>query len=180
MQHAAAAVREESRRLDAATGMLNDLVNCATGDLRPPYQRFGAALDGLASAAERARKYTSILAQKNAAYFEAWNQQLVTINDQDLRKRSEARKTEVSDQCENAGRDYQEAQDALSPVVEYLQDIHSTLSTDLTLTGLESAKPAAKTAGERATAVQTKLAKLATDLDALSARMSSLVPSGVQ
>ncbi len=169
-------VRAESRALEVTMTNLTDLVNMSAGDLRPQFQRYSSALDQLVAANRRVSTAVARLSKKSAAYFAAWDKQLPTISDEALRKQSEARKVEVSNQYETTFRHYQEAQSSLVPVIEYLLDIRKALSADLTPSGLQAAKPAFNNATERAARVQTKLAQTASELDALGAKMSSFVP----
>ena len=172
-------VRAQSRALEATLTNLTDLVNRSAGDLRPQFQRYSSSLDQLVAANKRASTAAARLSKKSAAYFAAWDKQLPTINDEALRKQSEARRVEVKTQYEATSRNYQEAQKSMVPVIEYLLDIRKVLSADLTPSGLQATKPALNNASERAAKVQTELAQTATELDALGSRMSSSVsPAG--
>ncbi len=173
LHEAAGAVQLESRNLEATMTALNDMTNSPSGDLRPQFQRFSSALDGLISSSKHSRGSTTNLDKKRAAYFEAWDKELVKTNDPEIRKRGQARQAEVSQQFDSTTRRYREAQDALVPLVGYLQDIRKALSADLTSAGLQSAKPSISSANEQAAKVQPQLTQSAADLDALSASMSS-------
>jgi ribonuclease I len=119
------------------------------------------------------------LERKQKAYFEAWDRELAAINDEEIRKTSEARKAEVSKQFEATNRKQQEAQDALVPLVGYLDDIRRGFTADLTTAGLQAAKPATAEANNKKAIVQANLAQAASDLEALGGRMSSyLVTEG--
>ncbi len=173
LQEAAGGVRGESRDIDATTGALNDLVNSPSGDLKVQFTRFSRALDRLDASSKKAGGKATHLEQKRTASFEVWDKQLGLINDEDLRKQSEARKAEVSSQYETTTRQYQQVQEALVPLIDLLKDIRKALSTDLTTAGLRSMQPNVNTVNDKARNVQAQLAQSATDLDALGAKMSS-------
>lgn len=119
------------------------------------------------------------LVRSNAAYIAAWNKQLGTITNADVRSRSEARKAEVTNQFNATNAHYAQAQSALRSLVNYLQDIRKALSTDLTLSSVEAVKSIVSNARTNASNVQAALAQAGTELTALSASMSSASgPSG--
>jgi outer membrane murein-binding lipoprotein Lpp len=175
LQTAAGEVRGESKDIDAAMAALNDLVKRPTGDLKLQYRRFSEALDHLAAAASRAPARAASLKGKTAAYFETWDRELQGMSDDEIRKTSATRKAEVSAQCDITLQRYQQSEDALTPLLAYLNDIRKALSTDLTATGLQSAAESVMRAGERAATAQTGLAQSAGDLEAMGAKMSSIV-----
>ena len=71
----------------------------------------------------------------------------------------------------------QQAQDALKPVVVYLEDIRKTLSTDLTAAGLQSVREPAKIAADNTAKIKQTLNQSAADLDLVSGKMSSVAPT---
>ncbi len=95
------------------------------------------------------------------------------MNDPEIRKRSLERRAEVSSQFDAASRRHDEARNAMQLLVGYLQDIRKALSTDLTRQGLTAVQPSVNNANESARKVQAALAQSATELDTLSARVSS-------
>jgi len=111
--------------------------------------------------------------RSNAVFLAAWDKQLTTITNADVRSRSEARRKEVGDQFNTAQSDYAQAQDALRSLIDYLQDIRRALSTDLNANGVEAVKPLVGNANTTATKVQTALTQANASLTALSAQMSS-------
>jgi hypothetical protein len=179
LQMAAADVRANSRNLETTMTALNDLVNRPASDLRLQFHQFSTVLDQLTASSKRTSDTSSRLERKQKAYFEAWDRELAAINDEEIRKTSEARKAEVSKQFEATNRKQQEAQDALVPLVGYLDDIRRGFTADLTTAGLQAAKPATAEANNKKAIVQANLAQAASDLEALGGRMSSyLVTEG--
>ena len=172
-QAAATAVQVESRALATTMGALNDLVNQPAPDARPQFQRFSAALDQLSAAAQRAEDKAEGLAQKRMAYFQAWDKEISTIKDEDIRNRSVARKSEVSTQFDFALQQYRDAENDVKPLIGYLQDIRKALSVDLTRGGLTSVQSPVTIAAGKADKAQTALNQCATELETLGGRMSS-------
>jgi hypothetical protein len=172
-QAAAMAVQTESQTLAGTMATLNDLVDKPAADLKPQFQNFSAALDGLIAALERGEVARNHLVRSNAAFFAAWDKQLTTITNTDVRSSSEARKADVSKQFDAANNRSIQAQDALRSLIGYLQDIRRALSTDLTRNGIEAVKRLVSNANTTANTVQADLAQAGTDLKALSTQMSS-------
>jgi phage shock protein A len=95
------------------------------------------------------------------------------VNYEVIRSRGEARKEEVANLYKVVNRHYHDAQAALQPLMQYLEDIRKTLSTDLTTAGLGSVKNFVSNAQENAGKVDTALAKLNTVLGEASASIST-------
>jgi uncharacterized membrane-anchored protein YhcB (DUF1043 family) len=177
---AAAEVQTESRDLELTMTTLNELVNKPASDLRPQFNLFSSSLDRLVASGRRNDNAARRTLQKSSAYFETWDKELGTMNYEVIRTRSQARKTEVSNHFDQVHRQYHEAQTALYPLLDYLQDIRTALSADLTPGGLEAVKPIVNNANENADKVRTALAKLSNDLAVASTRMSSFTMQRAQ
>jgi hypothetical protein len=172
-QVAAAQVQTEMQALAGTLTTLTNLVEKPAADLRPGFQAFSASLDGLIAAAQRGEVRAKQLARSNDVFFAAWDKQLTTISNVDIRTRSAARRNQVSTQFRTINDRYGEAREQLSSMISYLEDIRRALSTDLTLNGIEAVKPLVVDAGTTARKVQSDLAQANDDLAALSVQMSS-------
>jgi hypothetical protein len=172
-QSCAALAQGVSTNLEATTGALNDLVNQPAEDAKPQFLRFQTALDRLVSAAKRSDAGVARLGHRQTAYLQAWEKEIASIQDQDIRNRSETRKAEVNAQIIAANRQSEEARSARQPLMGYLQDIRKALSTDLTRPGLNAVQPWVINANESARKTQTALTQSITEWDVLSARLSS-------
>jgi hypothetical protein len=177
---AAGEVQAESRALNATLNSLNDLINKPPTDLKLQYKAYSTNLDQLIAAARRNDGVLRRVGQKNAAYFESWDKDLATMNYEAVRNRSQERKSEVTANFDSVYRRYQEAQTTIHPLLEYFEDIRKALSTDLTVGGLEAMKPTVANVNENAAKVQTALARLADDLAASGAKMSSVAAQNRQ
>jgi hypothetical protein len=112
--------------------------------------------------------------RKRSAYFETWDMEIANIQDEEIRRRSQERRTEVSHLFDSASVKYDQVQNDLAPVIVYLRDIRKALSTDLTREGLAAVQPAANNAATQASTAQSALTQLATELDTLSHRTSTI------
>ena len=166
-------VQTESRELEATLASLNELVTQPAADAKPQFLKFSAALDRLNAAAAQAGGSVNRMWQKRSAYLETWDKEIATINDEEIRRVSQGRKTEVSNQFDSTARRYDDGQKQLQPLIRYLNDIRKALSTDLTREGLAAAQASVDRANEKAREVQNVLAQSAAELDTLSARTAS-------
>ena len=173
---AATEIRDESQAIDVTLASLDNLVNQPGPDLRPQYARYSHSLDRLVAASKRAEKSAEEAKQKSADFFESWDKKTADIKYEAVRDQSVSRKTQVSDEFNTVNSRYRENQGVIEPLISYLQDIRTALSTDLTLGGIQSVKTLADNAAQNAQKVQTALAKLSDELYDSGERMSSVGP----
>lgn len=175
LQNGAAEVQIESQALQDTMQALDSLVNKPAPDLKPQFVHFSKSLDWLKASAKKTDSTANHMKKKNAAYLEAWNKQLNEMSYDYIRKQSETRKNEVSQRLQAVDQRYSEAQSTVQPLIDYLEDIRRALSIDLTIAGLEVAKPIVAKAADNAGKLQTALANLAGELNDSGARISTLV-----
>ncbi len=176
LSKAATEIREESRAIDVTLASLDNLVNQPGPDLRPQYARYSHSLDRLVAASKRAEKSAEEAKQRSAEFFESWDKKTADIKYEAVRDQSVSRKTQVSDEFNTVNSRYRENQAVIDPLISYLQDIRTALSTDLTMGGIQSVKTLADNAAQNAQKVQTALARLSDELYDSGARMSSVGP----
>src|SRR5262249_48943659 len=113
LQNASSEAQGQSRALEVTMGSLDDLVNKPEPDLKPQFKRFSRSLDNLAGYARRNERSQARVRDKSAAYFEAWDKQVATMNYETIRTQSQERKTEVINSYNSVNRRYRESQDAM-------------------------------------------------------------------
>ena len=128
-------------------------------------------------ASKRAQKSADEAHKKSAEYFESWDKKTADIKFDAVRDQSVSRKTQVSTEFNTVDQRYRENQAVMEPLISYLQDIRTALSTDLTMGGIQSVKPLADNAQQNARKVQSALARLSHELNASGMRMSSVIPA---
>jgi hypothetical protein len=176
LHRAALEINAENRAIDVAMASLDDLINKPSGDLRPQFERFDTSLNRLMDASDRAEKAAAQASKKSREYFKAWDEDSHSIVYEAVRDQSVARKTQVSNDFNAVNERYHQNQAVVEPLIAYLKDIRTALSTDLTPGGIESVKPLAANARQNAQKVQTALAQLSDELQASGTRMLSIVP----
>jgi len=174
LQQAASDVQGQSRALEITMGSLDDIVTKPEPDLKPQFTRYSKALDNLTSFTKRNQRGEARIAKAHAAYLQEWDKQLAAMNYEVVRARSQARQSEVTNSFDSVTRRYHEAQDAMDPLLGYLNDVRRALEFDLTPNVIESIKPIATKARENADKVQLALGRLTTELTTSSASLSSV------
>jgi hypothetical protein len=180
LRKASREIQAESYSIDNTLAALDDLVNKPAVDLKPQFARFNTSLDRLVAASNRAQKAADVAHKKSAEYFQSWDKESAAIKFEAVRDQSVSRKTQVSNEFHTVDQRYRENQAVMEPLISYLQDIRTALSTDLTAGGIQSVKPLADNAEQNARKVQVALARLSDDLSASGARMSSIMPQETQ
>jgi hypothetical protein len=180
LHKAAMEIRAESGAIDVTLASLDNLVNNPGPDLKPQFARYSHSLDGLVAASKRAETSAEAAKQKSADFFESWDKRTADIKFEAVRDQSVSRKTQVSTEFNTVNERYRENQAVIEPLISYLQDIRTALSTDLTTGGVQSVKTLADNAAQNAQKVQTALARLSDELSESGARMSSIAPRNPQ
>jgi hypothetical protein len=174
MQSVADAIQEESHSLDVALASLKDLANSPKGDLKVQFAKFDTSLNNLIASEKKSQSVAQEMRKKGDDYFAAWNKQLGTISYEAVRKDSAARRLEAQDRFNAASRRFQESQSAVGPLISYLQDIRTALSTDLTVAGARSVASSVTKADESSTKIQGALAQISSELSNTGRQMSSI------
>ena len=170
----------ENQSIDFAVRALDNLVNKPAPDLKPQFKHFSASLDQLVAASARAQKAAQEADKKSGEYFENWDKQTSEIKYEAVRDQSVSRKTQVSNEFNTVNERYRENQAVIEPLISYLQDIRTALSTDLTMGGVQSVKALADNAEQNARKVQGALAQLTDELSSSGERMSSVSGPEIQ
>jgi hypothetical protein len=176
LHKAAAEIRTESAAIDGTLASLDSLVNNPGPDLKPQFARYSHSLDRLVAASRQAEKSAAAAKQKSADFFDSWDKRTADIKYEAVRDQSVSRKTQVISEFNTVNERYRENQSVIDPLISYLQDIRTALSTDLTMGGIQSVKTLADNAAQNAQKVQTALARLSDELYDSGARMSSIAP----
>ena len=158
--------------IDQSLGDLTDLVSNPNPDLRGPFHKFSTDVDELRGLADDLAKKATEMRTQGADYFAQWDKDLAQIQNEDIRNRSEARKSEVASRFYTISQHYDEANTTFRPFLSDLRDVHTALSTDLTVGGLGAIKDTATKANQDAIPVKESLAKLSEEFRSLGLSMS--------
>jgi len=177
IQKAADKIGALSKQVDVTLASLNDLVSSPKPDLRPQFKKYTADMKTIGTQAKELTKARMAMGEEGKEFFAKWDAEVAQINNEDIKTRSQARKTEVFDKLQTIKRSYAEAEAAFKPFAGDLKDIEKFLSVDLTTAGLASIKDVVTQASVHATPLKQSLDKLAGDFKSLGVAMSPVTPA---
>lgn len=173
LQDTAVSIDKGEVQIDAVLVALSDLVNNPGSDLKPQFKQFESSVDKLSSLAKEVREQAAAMQEKGAAYFQQWDADLATIQDEDIRSRSTARKNAVAARFDRVRSSYATTNATFAPFMSRLTDVRTALTTDLTSGGLSSIRSAADQADTDAVPLREALRQLSADFKSLGLSMSS-------
>jgi hypothetical protein len=151
---------------------LNDLVSNPNPDLRKQFKTFDSSVNDLGSTAGDVSSKAEEMKSEGAAYFAKWDKETASMQNEDIRYRSEARKNEVAAHFARISRQYNETKTAFQPFMSDLRDVQKFLGTDLTAAGLAAIKDVAAKATRDAVPLKESLASLSAEFKSLGLSMS--------
>jgi uncharacterized protein (DUF3084 family) len=172
LQEAADKIAVGNAKIDTTLGSLNDLVNNPQGDMVGKFNRYSACVDDLQSSSQQINNSVSDMKADSDSYFKNWDDQLATINNEDIKNRSEQRKQDVESKFSNIKQGYSETQKAFQPFMSDLKDIQTALRTDLTTGGISSVQSAAAKANADGATLKSSMGRLADQFRSLGVSMA--------
>jgi hypothetical protein len=172
LQSLATRIVTAGRHMDVAVTELDGLINSPQPDLRPQFNRFSDAVSQLNTLATNLAKAKVELESRGKLHVETLEQNLATIQSEDIRATAKARKEEIATRFESVRSACSSVETAVGPVRTDLTDVQRYLDTDLTLGGLNAIKGTATRVGRNAAPAQESVAKLVSELRALAVAMA--------
>ena len=173
IQKTAVGIDKGEVQIDAVLLALSDLVNHPNTDLKAQFEKFNTSVDKLDSLSKDVSKQAVAMQAQGAAYFQQWNTDLDTMQNEDIRSRSTERKNLVAARFDRVRASYAQAKNAFVPFMSRLTDVRTALATDLTTEGLASVKSVANEAKTDATPLREALRDLSTEFKALGVSLST-------
>jgi hypothetical protein len=172
-----AEIRTETVRthnqLQATMDALNALTAQKTGDLRPTYEAFAAAVKNTHAAADQtaARKDSMQTASKD--YFGAWGEQVAGIAKESLRKKAQKRLDTVRKSYDKVIGSLREAAEKFKPLLSNLDDVQKTLANDVTPGGVKAVRSTANDANSNMKKVRWSINEAVQELMGMEKELSS-------
>lgn len=111
-----------------------------SGDLRPAFNAFRNQIPVLLREADRLRAESAVIHEQATAFTSNWQQELSTIQNQDLRQKGEQRATEVRERYLRIDELYADVHTAYSKYLSELKDLDTYLVNDLNYPALQTAR----------------------------------------
>jgi hypothetical protein len=154
------AVEELRSGITATADTLATLVAKKDQDAAAAFQAFEGAVHALESARRRLEGRVEGVREEAQAYFVTWKEQAATIEDEDLKERSEERRAELAAAVERVTKGMDPACKAVDAYLVSLRDTLKYLSIDLTPQGIASIDGRAKAASKSSKSVNEELSSL--------------------
>lgn len=164
------------QQIDVAVQTLRDLSSQETIDLRPPYDRFSAAVTSLDVQVSRLADRGRVIQKMGDAYVAGWEKELGLYRGAVIRTRSAERRGAVMESFQGLNQQFQTADQSLRPLLVDLKDMHRYLTIDLTVAGVTSALDLAVSIAKQATEAAQHLESLHAELGRVGVELSPVRP----
>jgi hypothetical protein len=170
MQDTADELKSVSDNLAKSMGSLQKLSTAKGDSLKDAFGDFDKAFSNLQAKTEDVRKRATEMRAKGKDYFVAWQKEAAAIQNPELRKASESRRTAMLAANEALTRSMTEGRGLLVTLMGDLQDLRNYLGSDLTESAVASAQPLVVSAQDNSKRVEASIAGVQKQLGAILSR----------
>ncbi len=150
---------------------LNSLVQADGETLRKQYKKFVKEMGNTKDQCEKIRETSKDMDTQGNNFFTAWEQDLVTFENSDIRKRSEERRTESLESYNKMTGTVNEAIEAFESFLKSLDDIQKYLDIDLTRAGVSFISTQISKTKENASTVKSSIDEAISEIDRMIGEM---------
>lgn len=141
-------------------------------ELRPQFDKYTAELAKMEEQAQLARERAASMNEKGQAFFKAWEDQIKTIANEDIREQAQNRYDKRIKSYGKIVKAMTEARDDLVPFLSDLNDIKKLLDSELSTGSVKAAKKTIKQANWHGSDVVDSLKDVEVELDRVSAELN--------
>ncbi len=160
------------KAVDVTMAALDKIVAQATTDPRKAFKAFDDSVPKIDSAASKAKKRAEDMKASGRKYFETWEKDLAGVNDPDIRKLAEERKTKLQASFGAIKTAMEPARDQFNPWLADLKDLQKYLGQDLTVGGIDAAKELIAKSKKEGVEVQQTLDRVIAELNTVVATIT--------
>lgn len=176
MRAASAEAASVQTSVDATVAAIKDLMAAKDVDLRPKYEAFSTSLDKVQGSVTELQRRTDTMTTAAGNHLKGWGADLKKVNNDDLRRKSMQRRTEVEERVRKVKELSEQTRTRAKPALADLEDVRHVIGTDLTAGGIATVQDAAGRAEASAKALKESATKLTAELDALAGDIASKPP----
>ena len=147
------------------------------GDMKAEFAFLGRSVDALVTHRDEIRDLRSKVAASRARYTTAWENDLRSIADADLRRRAEDRHREVVSKFDQLAREADSGRAEFEPWMQRVLDVRTYLENDLTAAGIASVRDRVREIGNGTRAVNNRIAAVLAGLDEMSRTITATRPA---
>ena len=141
-------------------------------ELRPQFEKFKAELAKMEAQAKIASDRAQSMKEKGTESFQAWEQEVNSINNADIRKEAEKRYTQRKKSYDKILKAMEEAKVELVPFMSDLNDIRKLLESELTEKTVAATKSTIRSADWHGDDVKSSLTDVEKELDRVAAELA--------
>jgi len=141
-------------------------------ELRPQFEKYKAELIKMEAKADNARKRADAMKSKGQEFFADWEQQVKSIQNEDIRKAAEKRLVKRKKSYDKILSTMQEAKAELVPFMSDLNDLKKLFESELTTASIASAKSLIRQASWHGNDVTESLLDVEKELDRVAAELA--------
>lgn len=169
------ATRSEVAKIRNQVGITLEELNRmhkANVELRPQLQKYGQELAKMEEQATVARNRVIAMETKGTAYFQAWEDEIKTISNAEIREQAQKRYNKRVKSYNKIIKAMTEARDDLKPFMSDLNDVKKLLDSELSRESVKSASNLIRQANWHGEDVVESLKDVETELDRVSAELA--------
>ena len=161
--------------IDATMKSLGDVAATANTDPRKAYNQFSKDVANLDSTADKIRKRAQSMKEQGEAYFKQWETELAQVNNPEIRSLAEQRRAKLQEAFQSIRKYTEPLKAQFDPWMSNLKDLEKYLGNDLTIGGVDAAKPLFTKTTEGGLEVQKSMDALVAELNTIAA---TITPAG--
>lgn len=156
-------------QLDKTLVSLTALVNSSAGDVKKSYSQYASDVNALKRQADTLQKSREELRTRREKWVNAWQKSYRDIQNPELKRVSEERRSQVVSRFDEIRRSYDAAADAFTPLLRDLEDVRMAAGNDLTPRGIAAIAGTSpvQNASSEGTAAEQRLNSAIADFDGL-------------
>ena len=159
-------------QLATAVHELSALVEKPEPDLKAKFDKFSAELTRAQSASDRLRSSAVSMQNEGEQYFAAWDAEMATIGDAEIRGKSEQRRTSALQNFRSFAGERDAARQTVNTLLSTLSDVRRHLTADLTPRGVSAIADVAARARTELNDANTRLQAITTVLSRIDSDLS--------
>ena len=161
-----------SKQIDTTLGALTKVSETANTDPRPAFTEFCKAHDTMAKMVKDLRSQAQTLQKNSQKLFDAWQKQMGTMTNPDIKAKAEERKAALQGFFDKVKTSMQAGKEAGGPFVSDLKDIRTYLTNDLTPAGINMMKDTIAKANSNGGTVKSSIGEVLAAVDAFKSEIS--------
>lgn len=166
------------KAIDDTMKALDQIAVSANTDPRKAFEQYSKSLAKLESAAAKAKKRGQDMKEQGQAYFKQWEQQMAQVQNPEIRRLATEQKVKLQGTFDNIRKYTEPLKAQFDPWLADLKDLHTYLSNDLSISGVDAAKGLFTKTRAEGIEVQKSMDALVGELNSVAATITPATAKG--